>query len=553
MGSIKWKMALLYMLLAVTIMLSCGVGILFVLRRNAYKEVYQQSEYTAERVVDMFTVRTFGKDDSPATVFAQILTSLMIENVNSVSASSGGEQVYLLDSEGQLVYAREATLTTGDLANRAIVEARSGQSMSEIYVHDTYQGEPVGDFAMRFTLPQDGEDYIIFVRQSMKGVQESLRNLTLMITLITSVGIVVAGVMGYMLAVSVSKPIKRLTQKSKDLASGHLEAAAAASSTLKPRENDELGQLEVNFDEMAAELSRSILELQAMEKMQKEFVANVSHELRTPITTIKSYVDTLLESGLDDPELSRRFLTVVSHESDRMTALITDLLELSKMDAHQVQLVKQPLEMGSVMESCLNDLSWDAGKKQQSIEWAKDIPVEAVSCADDSLPRPENEYWILGEERRIEQVIRNLLTNAIKYSPEGTVIYGGVYEHEKEDGSAEIWLCVKDSGIGISEEDQKHIFDRFYRVDKARSRSMGGTGLGLAIVKETVEMYDGRVWVDSAPGKGSTFWVAFPEMEEAEEDTEEEELGQEAVEEALLEEKSASPGKEPAVQKEVRE
>ena len=127
--------------------------------------------------------------------------------------------------------------------------------------------------------------------------------------------------------------------------------------------------------------------------------------------------------------------------------------------------------------------------------------------ADSDLPALPEEFWVQGESRKIEQVLRNLLTNAMKYSPEEAVIEAGVY---REDG--EILVMVRDSGMGIEKEDQKRIFDRFYRVDKARSRAMGGTGLGLSIAKELMELHGGRIWVKSEIGHGSEFWLAFPEQ-----------------------------------------
>ena len=261
---------------------------------------------------------------------------------------------------------------------------------------------------------------------------------------------------------------------------------------------------------MAHELSSSILELQEMEKMQKEFVANVSHELRTPITTIKSYVETILDSDMEDPEMTRHFLSVVDQESDRMTALVADLLELSKLDSHQARLILKPVDLSELLYRDLSDMSFSAGRKKQTIAWAEDMKVLETDVGE-RLPRPSDSFVIMGEPRRLDQVFRNLLTNAIKYSPENSLITAGVYRVEDK---GEIRVMIKDQGIGISKEDQENIFLRFYRVDKARSRSMGGTGLGLAIAKEITELHNGKIWVESEPGEGSVFWTAFPEVKD---------------------------------------
>ncbi len=508
-------MATLYMLLVVTVMIGTGVLILFTLRTNSYREVYQQSEYTAERLVDVLSVQEIQSSQEVETVFSDVALSLAIENASSTASSGTVMSVYLLDRQGSLLYSRKEPLSDSDLSSRAIMMALSGEVMDELYIHETVAGEQAGDYALRFTLPQVGDDYVLFIRQNLEAVQRSLSSMTLLIVLITSIGIVVAGFMGYLLAVSISKPIERLTKKTKELAEG----AVASDPTLEkePKEEnvkqtsgDELDLLEDHFDDMAREMTRSIRELQSMEQMQKEFVANVSHELRTPITTVKSYVETLLDSDLEDPELTKRFLTVVSHEADRMTALVTDLLELSKMDSHQVETVRKPVEMGALLRQTMADMEWDAASKGQHILWSEEMVLSTEEEEDYSLLRlPADTFWILGDTGRLEQVLRNLLTNAIKYSPQGALIEGSV---QKKDGM--VIVAVKDNGIGISPEDQEHIFDRFYRVDKARSRSMGGTGLGLAIAKQTTELFGGKIYVKSALKEGSTFYLEFPEAAE---------------------------------------
>ena len=385
-----------------------------------------------------------------------------------------------------------------------------GKKMTELYVHTDYeyQGQ-VGDYAMRFELPQNGKEYIIFIRQPMTTVQESMRSATSTIFFTSLVGIIIAGALGYFFAVNISSPILRLTKKTQQLASGHLVTAGDPEEKAQnpKEEKDELVRLETHFDHMAQELSGMILELQEMERMQKEFVANVSHELRTPITTVKSYVETILDGEMEDPELLRRFLGVVSQESDRMAALISDLLELSKMDSHQIQLTKEPVEIGQLVGDQLQRFQWEAGKKQQQLVWASEMDVVDPMDDESNLPALPEEYWVYGERRKIEQVLRNLLTNAMKYSPDKATVEAGVYRRE-----GQVMVMIRDNGMGISPEDQKRIFDRFYRVDKARSRSMGGTGLGLSIAREFMELHGGRIWVRSALGKGSEFWLAFPEL-----------------------------------------
>lgn len=505
MGSIKWKMASLYMVLVVTVLIGCGTLILLNLRNNAYEDAFKELEYTAERIVDVLSTENLTRGQEPQEIFGEILTALMLESMNTDIMEIGGKAVYLLDEEGQLLYSREGELTEAVLASRAIIDVRMGSPMQELYIHTAYDGqEKVADYALRFELPQSGKAYIILIRQSAGAIQESLKNAAYTIFFSTLLGIVIAGVLGYFLAVNISGPILRLTRKTQELASGNLQIAQTTSADLET-EGDELAHLEHHFDHMAHELSGMILELQQMEQMQKDFVANVSHELRTPITTVKSYVETLLDMEAEDPQLVKRFLSVVSQESDRMAMLIADLLELSKMDSHQMELVKESVEIGELLRDNLQRCEWEAKKRSQSIRWIAKTEDEDRAETMSGLPALPEEFWVQGEKRKIEQVFRNLLTNAMKYSPDGAVIEAGVY-----DAPDEVRVVIRDTGVGIGAEDQKYIFDRFYRVDKARSRSMGGTGLGLSIAKEIMELHGGRIWVESELGKGSWFWLAFP-------------------------------------------
>ncbi|WP_281813235.1 ATP-binding protein [Vallitalea longa] len=226
-----------------------------------------------------------------------------------------------------------------------------------------------------------------------------------------------------------------------------------------------------------------------LEEMQKEFVANVSHELRTPLTTIKSYAETLLNGAVDDRQIALDFLNVINYESDRMTALVQDLLELSRLDNKQTKFSMQCINLSHIVESSISKFQIHAKKKQQEMVYNK----------------TDNDYKIIGDANRIEQVIKNIISNAVKYSNEGDSITINVYEE-----SSYVVVMIEDTGMGIPNEDLTRIFDRFYRVDKARSRAMGGTGLGLAIAKEIMDCHGGHINVTSEVGVGTCFYLYFP-------------------------------------------
>lgn len=231
-----------------------------------------------------------------------------------------------------------------------------------------------------------------------------------------------------------------------------------------------------------------ITELRHLEQVRKDFVANVSHELRTPLTAIKGYVEALRDDPKIDSPQRQRFLETIETHTDRLNLIITDLLLLSKIESGQIPLKQEPVDLAALLDRTLGLLNRQVASKQHQILLS--IPA--------GLPP------LMGDEERIAQVFSNLLDNAIKYTPDqGTItITAG------EDGGM-IRVSVEDTGIGIPPKDLPRIFERFYRVDKARSRELGGTGLGLAIVKHVVEAHGGTVSVESS-GKGSRFTVRLP-------------------------------------------
>ena len=234
---------------------------------------------------------------------------------------------------------------------------------------------------------------------------------------------------------------------------------------------------------------RDVTKLHKLELSRREFVSNVSHELRTPITTIKSYTETILDSEDMPMETARSFLEVVRSEADRMTRLVFDLLELSRLDYDNSSMPKEKFDLKQLLENIVSKLAFEADSHEHKL----------------SLAFAGKMDLFFGNCDRIEQVITNIIVNAVKYTPNGgeiKVSAGQIYGN--------FYVKVKDNGIGIPEEDLPHVFDRFYRVDKARSRSSGGTGLGLAIAKEIVNAHNGDIKITSEKGKGTEVTLRFP-------------------------------------------
>jgi two-component system sensor histidine kinase VicK len=245
-------------------------------------------------------------------------------------------------------------------------------------------------------------------------------------------------------------------------------------------EKNKVGGLIVVFQDITQE--------HKLDNMRKEFVANVSHELKTPITTIKSYAETLMENDVDK-EISQRFLSVIDSESDRMARLVRDLLQLSNIDYKKTTWNKNEISINNMIKDIIQKLDLLIKEKEHEI----------------ILNIPENLPNILADKDGIEQVILNIISNAIKYTENNGRIQIMANADDKE-----LTLSVKDNGIGIPKEDQERIFERFYRVEKGRSREMGGTGLGLSIAKEIVEAHNGHIYLESAFKEGTEIIIQLP-------------------------------------------
>ena len=235
-------------------------------------------------------------------------------------------------------------------------------------------------------------------------------------------------------------------------------------------------------------LVQDITEHVKLDNMRKEFVADVSHELKTPITSIMGYADTLLE-GEYDKDTQNRFLNVIAEEARRMAKLVTDLLTLSRFDNNQILQEKVKFDLGALVKQCQEKVQIEIDKKKHK--------VECFVTAD--VPK------VYADKEGIERVVLNILTNSIKYTPDGgniKIYVGFVYN--------DAYIKVIDNGLGIPEEDLKRIFERFYRVDKARTRQMGGTGLGLSIAKEILDKNNGTIDIKSERGKGTEVVIRIP-------------------------------------------
>jgi two-component system sensor histidine kinase VicK len=240
-----------------------------------------------------------------------------------------------------------------------------------------------------------------------------------------------------------------------------------------------------------------VTEQEQLEQARREFVANVSHELRTPLTTIKSYLEALEDGALEEPQLAHRFIGVTRNETERMIRLVTDLMHLSRLDSKEAMLAKEWISVSDLLEEVADRFAFQLLQRN----------TEIFIVVGQEMPR------ILIDRDKIDQVLDNLVSNAIKYTGDEGRIELGARPNEQN----ELEIYVQDNGIGIPQKDLSRIFERFYRVDKARSRNMGGTGLGLSIAQEIIRAHGGDIFLESEYNQGTRVTFTIPYLQEGSE------------------------------------
>ncbi len=581
MRSIKWKLIAMYLGLVLIVMIVSGTYILLSLRNIEIDKSRQRLEIYAEKIQEQVI------DDAVEETFQ--------ENLQKTVTNAMGIQGNILNSQGDTIATTTALQPPyTQYTDQAILSGMNGTASFSSGKKSTDSFGLLKEW-LSYAMPVKAENgevaYIVYTRLDAGDMQSSLNETTKTIIIAVAIALFLAAIMGYVFAQTLTVPILALTKGAKNMAEGKLK------QSLQVRSSDEIGQLTSSFNDMAAELRKTMSEIskeknrleiilhnmsdgvisfakegelmlantaaedmlhvdkmdmdfskfirefdinagvyldmgdepskkvtfpvgkqfihatfsphyntrqemegvvvvlqdvteqKKLDDMRKEFVANVSHELRTPLTTVKSYTETLMEGALEDRETAMEFLSIIDSEADRMAFLVRDLLQLSRFDNKQVRLHITEIEMNAYLEITVKQYKIHAEAKNQTFLFQPcDHPV-----------------LVFGDRDRVGQVVNNIITNAIKYSLEQAEIK--IYITEDEN-----WykISVKDTGMGISREDLPRIFERFYRVDKARSRAMGGTGLGLAIAKEIMESHKGRLTAESEYGKGTTMTMWFP-------------------------------------------
>jgi two-component system phosphate regulon sensor histidine kinase PhoR len=279
---------------------------------------------------------------------------------------------------------------------------------------------------------------------------------------------------------SLIHPLQRVT----DVTQAIVEGAVSGRIELGPHATDEVVSVAEAVNRLAQKATRDIAEMKRLERVRSEFVGNVSHELRTPIFSVQGYLETLLDGAIDDPEVSRQFLEKAYQNALRLNALLSDLIDISRIESGELRMSFRYFDIGDLMRDVTHTMEHRGS--QRGITLQLDV-------------MPGVELSVYGDKERLTQVLTNLIDNAIKYNVDGGFVVLSARRHK-----GKVTVRVADTGIGITEDHKSRIFERFYRVDKDRSRAVGGTGLGLAIVKHILEAHAAPIEVSSEPGKGTT-------------------------------------------------
>ncbi len=454
----KARLTIWYSIVVSIILIIFATSVYFYMRKQLYDSIDDKLLSIAQITYDSSLY--FSPSNNIPAALQSFLKGYKIKQSGSV--------IRILDVTG-----KDIDINDIPVINESLKKAFNGYMVFEnVFLKDK-------NFSLRLlTYPVIVDGYVISIIQvgtSLESLFDSLKKLIFVMLILLPIGIIISIFAGYFLAERALTPIKLITKKAKRISAENLDEKISGDFP-----DDEIGELAKTFDKMMERLKDSFDEL-------RQFSADVSHELRTPLTILKGEIELALKSKRD-PEYYEKTLKSALEEVDRLKRLVEDLLFLSKADAGKITYRLGKVDILEVVLSVINVLSFLIKQKR-------------IKLNIDGEP----EIFVKGDENLLKQLIYNLVHNAIKYNKEEGEIYIGIRE-EKDY----VKIIIKDTGFGISEEHLNKIFNRFYRIDKSRTRLEGGLGLGLNIVKKIVDLHNGNIHVESNVNKGTKFEIILP-------------------------------------------
>ncbi len=473
LASIRWKILLAFFLV---------VGLSFFVAATSLTGMV--SNYLFDQRTRDDSMKTEKLAQKAAPLFHAVSANELNDLLEEDAAAMDGRLI-LIDNDGKIQYDTFQNLCGQRITVAEAIRVLTGERSEDYGIHapgkeivEEMSGETGADYvaycAHEMTGYQGRVGVALFVSR-VQGLMDSLNTVRVQLLRVFALIAVASLVIALFLSRLLTNPITAVSRTMRKMGKGDL------SVRVPVRGSGELRELAENYNTMAAQL-------ESLDKTRNQFVSNASHELKTPLATMKILLESMLYQPDMPQEVREDFMKDMNHEIDRLTGIVTDLLVLTRMDNGE-EMKRGTVDMSELTRETIRLLTPAAEQNQQVL--AADV---------------QENLFLYGDRSKLSQILYNLTDNAIKYTPEK----GTVRVSLKQEDDSIVWR-VRDNGIGIPKEDQEHIFERFYRVDKARGRETGGTGLGLSIVKQMVKMHDGTISVRSDPGKGSEFVVTFPQ------------------------------------------
>jgi two-component system, OmpR family, phosphate regulon sensor histidine kinase PhoR len=474
MKRIQTKITLTYLILAVVIIAAVGVISSLEIESLFEDRLVHQLEQQADVVHHLLMTGDFANAQARAASVQQLADVL-------------GARVTLVAEDGTVVADSDVPFEKLSTLENHLLRPEVQEALSKTVGTNIRHSATVGrDFLYvakqyRDSLPSPAMKDVRFIRVSAH-IEEMKENVGVIRWKIVWAGVITLTlIIGVSIFVSqrISRPMVAIAESVEKIRLGDLEKHIETTT------DDEIGHVARAVNELVDKLKADIVELKKLQRARSEFLGNVSHELRTPIFTLQGYLETLLNGAVDDPAVNRLFIEKASTHAARLNVLLNDLIDISRIESGEMKMSFRYFRINEFLELVVNDFQQAALQRRVVLRLQMKTGEEAE---------------VFGDKERLRGVLSNLIDNAIKYNKEGGEV---LVSTEPEEGKTR--FVVADTGTGIAEEHLTRIFERFYRIDKDRSREIGGTGLGLAIVKHIVEAHGSKVEVHSAVGKGTSF------------------------------------------------
>jgi len=462
--SIRWKLISTYLLLVIISLIIISISSSQIIS-NIYLDKRKAEIYTKANIISN-RVKNYLSNNNI------IETKTYIDEVIGTFSDQMDSRILIID-ENQIVRSDSNNRYRGQKFKHVeIMKALKGENAFgmynfQVYGHVLYTAVPI--------ILEDKVIGVTFISTSIEDVYKTVSQLNNKIIVISLASIILIGIIGFGIAIILSRPIEDLTKKISKMSQGNL------IEKIEIKTNDE-------FKTLANAINLMVMKLDQVDKQRKDFVANVSHELRTPLSSMKLLAESLLHQNENNILMYREFLNDINSEVDRLNHIIDDLLTLVDLDKEKLNLNYNITYVNFWLEKIVGRLKPIA--KEKSIKLKLHM---------------EEKIQIKIDPEKMQQALINIIHNAIKYTPPGGTVKVSLYLEGKY-----VIISVNDNGIGIPEDSLSFIFDRFYRVDRARSRNTGGTGLGLSIAYQIVTLHQGTIEVESEVGVGSTFYIKIP-------------------------------------------